>query len=63
MKRENTDLQGQKVLVVGLGKTGEAVVNFLLTRGARVWVSEKKPPSELAVNLAEWKEKGVTLET
>lgn len=63
MKRENTDLQGQKILVVGLGKTGEAVVNFLLARGARVWVSEKKPPSELTVNLAEWKEKGVTLET
>lgn len=63
MKREITDLQGRNVLVVGLGKTGEAVADFLLTRGARVWVSEKKPPSELAVNLAKWKEKGVTLET
>ncbi len=63
MKKQIAELQGKKVLVVGAGKTGEALVNFLLAKGARVWVSEKKPASELTVNLAEWKQKGVTLET
>jgi len=37
------DLGHKKVLVVGLGKTGEALAGFLLSRGARVKISEKKP--------------------
>ena len=38
------ELRGKNVLVVGLGKTGEAVADFLLRRGARVKISEKKTP-------------------
>ncbi|MCX7974252.1 MAG: UDP-N-acetylmuramoyl-L-alanine--D-glutamate ligase [Candidatus Aminicenantes bacterium] len=57
------ELKGQKVLVVGLGKTGEALVNFLLKQGARVWVSEKKSASELKINLKEFEKKGVRIET
>lgn len=57
------DLKGQKVLVVGLGKTGEALVHFLLQKGAEVWVSEKKPASELKINLNHLEAKGVRIET
>lgn len=57
------DLKNQKVLVVGLGKTGEALVNFLLQKGAKVWVSEKKAASELKLNLKQLEGKGVKIET
>lgn len=56
-------LRDQKILVVGLGKTGEALVNFLLHLGAKVWVSEKKPASELKIDLKELEKKGVRIET
>lgn len=32
------DLKDQSVLVIGYGKTGQASVNFLLSRGARVFL-------------------------
>jgi UDP-N-acetylmuramoylalanine--D-glutamate ligase len=38
------NLEGKRVLVVGLGSTGEALCNFLLHHGARVKVREKKKP-------------------
>ena len=41
------ELRGKKVLVVGLGKTGEAAADFLLRRGARVKISERKTAAEL----------------
>ena len=56
------DLSGKHVLVVGLGTTGEAVCRFLLARGARVRLSEKKPESELGPRLAPWRERGVAVE-
>lgn len=57
------ELRNQKILVVGLGKTGEALVNFLLSQGAQVWVSEKKLASELKIDLGELEKKGVRVET
>jgi len=57
------ELKGRKVLVVGLGKTGQALVNFLQEQGAEVWVSEKKPASELKIDLKKIEEKGVRIET
>lgn len=57
------DLKGKKVLVVGLGKTGEAVCQFLLSRGAHVRVSEKKRKEELNKKISIWIEKGVMVET
>lgn len=57
------DLKGKKVLVVGLGKTGEAVCQFLLSRGAHVRVSEKKREEELNKKISIWIEKGVMVET
>jgi UDP-N-acetylmuramoylalanine--D-glutamate ligase len=47
------DLKGKKVLVVGLARTGAATARFLVERGARVKVSEMKPPPELAGTLRE----------
>ena len=56
------ELRGRNVLVVGLGTTGEAVCRFLLARGARVRLSEKKAEAELGPRLAEWRERGVAVE-
>lgn len=59
----NSDLRGQSVLVVGLGRTGEAVCTFLTGRGARVTVSEKGPASGIEERIRAWEEKGVRVET
>ncbi len=56
------NLEGKRVLVVGLGSTGEALCNFLLHHGARVKVSEKKKPEEMDQKISSWEEKGVAVE-
>jgi UDP-N-acetylmuramoylalanine--D-glutamate ligase len=56
------DLRNKRVLVVGLGRTGEATADFLLARGARVVISEKKPAAELGPTAARWRERGAALE-
>lgn len=56
------DLEEKRVLVVGLGRTGEALCRFLLDHGSSVFVSEKKRPEELAAKISFWKEKGVEVE-
>ncbi len=50
----NLKLQGQHVLVVGLGKTGLAAVRFFLQQGARVSVSESGPASSIAPEIVRW---------
>ncbi|MBN2538813.1 MAG: UDP-N-acetylmuramoyl-L-alanine--D-glutamate ligase [Deltaproteobacteria bacterium] len=40
------DLSGKRVLVIGLGRTGVATAEFLLDKGARVLLADKKPVSE-----------------
>ncbi|HEB37010.1 MAG TPA: UDP-N-acetylmuramoyl-L-alanine--D-glutamate ligase [Candidatus Aminicenantes bacterium] len=57
------NLEGKRVLVVGLGSTGEALCTFLLHHGARVKVSEKKKPEEMGQKISLWEEKGVAVET
>jgi len=57
------NLEGKKVLVVGFGRTGEALANFLLKRRATVKISEKKRNGELSQNIQLWKEKEVEIET
>jgi len=42
------ELKDKKVLVVGLARTGEAVVRFLVKQGARVVVTDMKNRTELA---------------
>ena len=56
------DLKGKRVLVVGLGKTGDALCKFLLSRGAKVKVSEKKTDEELGEKISWWADKGVKVE-
>lgn len=51
------------MLVVGFARTGKALCNFLLRRGARVKISEKKPRNELDRSLSEIEKKGVQVET
>ena len=56
------ELRGKNVLVVGLGKTGEAVADFLLRRGARVTISEKKTAEALGPAFAAWTARGAAVE-
>ena len=56
------NLEGKRVLVVGLGKTGEALCLFLLSKKARVKISEKKKPEELGSALTFWEKKDVKME-
>jgi UDP-N-acetylmuramoylalanine--D-glutamate ligase len=57
------EIQGQRVLVVGLGKSGTASALFLQQRGARVTVSDTKPPEQLGPEISQLLDAGVTVET
>lgn len=57
------DLEDKKVLVVGFGRTGEALCNFLIRHGAAVKLSEKKTREELSPSIADWERRGVVIET
>ncbi|HET7209676.1 MAG TPA: UDP-N-acetylmuramoyl-L-alanine--D-glutamate ligase [Terriglobales bacterium] len=57
------DLNGKRVLVVGLGKSGVASALFLKARGARVSVSDSKPESELRGQIPVLLDSGITVET
>jgi UDP-N-acetylmuramoylalanine--D-glutamate ligase len=57
------ELRGIKALVVGLGRTGEAVCDFLIQQGAEVKISEKSRPENLGKRIRFWQEKGVEVET
>jgi UDP-N-acetylmuramoylalanine--D-glutamate ligase len=60
----NFELQGQHVVVVGLGKTGHAAVRFFLQHGARVSVSESSPQSSISPEFIAWlKENNIACET
>ena len=56
------DLEDKKVLVVGLGRTGEALCDFLLDHGAQVKVSENKTLREHSRAVRDWQKKGVQFE-
>jgi len=57
------ELKGKKILVVGLGKTGEALCEFLLTRQARIRVSDKKTTGDLGEQIKTWTQRGIQIET
>ena len=57
------DLTGKNVLIVGFGKTGEALAGFLVRRGAKVTVSEIREEDALGRRPALWKRRGVLFET
>lgn len=56
------ELAGKRVLVIGLGKTGLASVRFLLERGAKVAITDEKPPRDLAEAFAQIADLGSTFE-
>ena len=57
------ELRGKNVLVVGFERTGEAHARFLLDRGARVRVTEKKPAEAFGERIKASAERGVIFET
>jgi UDP-N-acetylmuramoylalanine--D-glutamate ligase len=57
------ELDGKRVLVVGLGKSGVSSALFLNSRGARVTVSDSKPEAELRKEILLLLEHGITVET
>jgi UDP-N-acetylmuramoylalanine--D-glutamate ligase len=57
------DVQGKRVLVVGLGKSGVASSLFLQSRGARVTVSDEKSQDQLRNEIPALLDKGIVVET
>jgi UDP-N-acetylmuramoylalanine--D-glutamate ligase len=56
------ELEGKRVLVVGLARSGIAAALFLAERGARVVATDRKPPSELPEEALSLARQGVLLE-
>jgi UDP-N-acetylmuramoylalanine--D-glutamate ligase len=57
------ELNGKRVLVVGLGKSGVASALLLKSRGAKVTVSDSKPEVELRNEILLLLEHGIAVET
>ena len=57
------ELRNQRVLVVGLGKSGVASALFLAKRGARVAVSDAKSQDQLREGIPVLLDNGITVET
>jgi UDP-N-acetylmuramoylalanine--D-glutamate ligase len=57
------ELNGKRVLVVGLGKSGVASALFLKSHGARVTVSDTKSGDELRNEIPVLLDNGITVET
>ena len=57
------DLNGKRVLVVGLGKSGVASALFMKKRGAKVTVSDTKSGDELRNEIPVLLDNGITVET
>jgi len=60
---EPLELQGKRVTVVGLARSGVAAARVLLERGARVVGTDRSPAEALAGDLAGLRERGAHLET
>ncbi len=57
------DVNGKRVLVVGLGKSGVASALFLQQRGAKVTVSDAKPLEQLGSEIPALLDHGISVET
>ena len=57
------NVKGQRVLVVGLGKSGVASALFLQNRGAKVAVSDAKSPEQLRDQIPQLLDAGISVET
>ena len=56
------NLSGQTVVVVGFGRTGEAVGNFLLNQDCRVVISDSRGPEELGETARLMEDRGARIE-
>jgi UDP-N-acetylmuramoylalanine--D-glutamate ligase len=56
------ELGGKNVLIVGFERTGEALARFLVDRGARVRVTDRKPVEAFGAKLAPFAKRGVAFE-
>jgi UDP-N-acetylmuramoylalanine--D-glutamate ligase len=56
------DLKGQKILVVGLARTGVATAKFLKAKGSLVTTTEAKPKEEMGESVQELKGMGISAE-
>ena len=56
------ELAGKNLVVVGLGRTGEAAADFLLAKGARVVVTDARPESELSQAASRLRKRGAVME-
>lgn len=50
---DHLEIKGKKILVVGIGRSGMAVANFLLNRGAEVTITDRKDEEVLRPVLAD----------
>jgi UDP-N-acetylmuramoylalanine--D-glutamate ligase len=57
-----TELAGRRVVVVGLGVSGAAAAEVLASLGARVLVTEERPPGEVAERAGPLEEAGVEVQ-
>ncbi len=57
------DVKDQRVLVVGLGKSGVSAATYLHSRGARVTVSDAKAETELGKDIPALLDLGIVVET
>src|SRR5579872_2394513 len=57
------ELKNQRVLVVGLGRSGVAAACFLQAHGARVTVSDSKPEAQLQNEIPALLDRGISVET
>ncbi|HUX68533.1 MAG TPA: UDP-N-acetylmuramoyl-L-alanine--D-glutamate ligase [Terriglobales bacterium] len=57
------ELNGKRVLVVGMAASGMAAAEFLRRRGARVVISEMRPAAELRAEIFQLLQTGVAVET
>src|SRR5919205_1009235 len=46
------DLKGKKILVIGLGRTGQAVAHFLIDQKAAVVLNDRRPETDLRDEIA-----------
>ncbi len=57
------ELKDKELLIVGFGRTGEAVCRFALSRGARITISERRTAAELGEAMARWDSPNIRFET
>lgn len=62
MSERTLDVQGKKVAVVGLARSGAAACRLLVSRGALVTGSDHRPPGGIQTDLEDLRRRGVSLE-